>query len=183
MEGEGLSGSTTPTRLLMFSRAGKSTNSQYLAFQDKNKHRYIQSRVFSGPGMELQQNKSNRHSKDIEIENALNSIINKTNKIDKMDLGENYSQRTKASIIQEMNKIERENQLRMMSDARKLKRQVGLSDQDISIQLFKEKQKNFTSNFQSCSRDRYQQITSSKTNAPAVGHYNPRKELVLNSIR
>ena len=49
--------------------------------------------------------------------------------------------------------------------------------------LFELRQKHFTSNFKSYSRDRRNDIFASKTNPPPVGQYHPKKEVTFHKSR
>ena len=50
---------------LMFSRAGKSTNNLYIAFQDKEKHKYVQSKVAEMLGLDKEEDTEQRPSNPI----------------------------------------------------------------------------------------------------------------------
>lgn len=66
------------------------------------------------------------------------------------------------------------------SDYKKVKRQLQEmkgSDKDVEQRLFELRQKHFTSNFKSYSRERRNVIFANKSNPPPVGQYHPKKEV------
>lgn len=80
-----------------------------------------------------------------------------------------------------MKKIDESIREDKLSDYQKVKRQVREAkgtDKDVQMRLLELRQRHFTSNFKSYSRDRRNVIFSSKTNPPPVGQYHPKKEVV-----
>lgn len=86
-----------------------------------------------------------------------------------------------------MKKIEQDIQESKLTDIQRLQKQLKqgkkTNDKEIIDQLHLLKQKRFSIHFKVQSRDRREEVFSNKTNPPAVGHYHPKKDVVLSSIR
>lgn len=91
-----------------------------------------------------------------------------------------------------MKKIEMEIQDNKLSEVEKLQKQLkdmksgdksGMQEKDIVAKIVQLKQRSFSNHFKVCSREKRTLAFSNKTNPPGVGHYHPRKEVILTNSR
>ena len=59
----------------------------------------------------------------------------------------------------------------------------GTTEKDIVQKIISLKQRGFSNHFKVCSREKRTMAFSNKTNPPGVGHYHPKKEVILNHSR
>lgn len=89
-------------------------------------------------------------------------------------------------LAYEMKKIDDSIKEDKLTDYQRIKRQLRDtkgSEKDVEMKLFEKKQRFFTSNFKSYSRDKRNDIFSNKTNPPPVGQYHPKKEVTQHKAR
>ena len=74
-----------------------------------------------------------------------------------------------------------------LSDYQKVKKQLRETKsggpEDVMAKLLEIKSKKFSSNFKSYSRDQWTSMYANRTNPPAVGHYRPKIEVILEKPR
>ena len=93
-----------------------------------------------------------------------------------------------SKISNEMNKIEKNVKFQNLKELQKikihmLKEQESVTNKEVLEEFLKLQKKNFTSNFNSTSREQMFMIQRNKTNGPCMGHYQPKKEIVMNSTK
>ena len=84
-------------------------------------------------------------------------------------------------LTHEMQKIDHMIKEDKLTDYQKVRRQLrekGGGDKDVDTKLFEMKSKKFTAPFKTYTRDQRNNIFRDRTQAPAVGLYHPKKEVV-----
>lgn len=91
-------------------------------------------------------------------------------------------------IQREMHKIAMAHRVQQQSDAQRVKAEMQrengkVTQEEVLEELMKVRKRDFTSNFNATSRERWFEIFSNKTHVPCMGHYTPKIESVIGAVR